>query len=183
MPVGVYRSAHRWKTLHKIRSLLIHLQQTIMYKKKTGVDVIGKILDALYAHNPDALFVMSLMHQYEDRGSLSKKQLEGLYQKALTAKIIPDNWLGTLEAIILKMPTRYKSTEPIISSPVFQKNKEAGRLINAILEKYPQHKRVRFLQTKYENNEPLAALELDELKKFSKLPGVSPGNAKPADPS
>jgi hypothetical protein len=140
-----------------------------MYKPKPGIDIIGKILDALYTHNPDALFVMSLMHQYEERGSLSKKQLEGLLSKAQKVKEMPPSWLGTLEAIILKMPTRYKSTETITASPIYQKDEEAGRLINAILEKYPQHKRVLFLRTKYENNEVLSVDEIGELKKFYKV--------------
>lgn len=140
-----------------------------MYKPKPGIDVIGKILDALYRHNPDALFVMSLMHQYEERGSLSKKQLEGLLSKARKATAIPESWLGTLEAIILKMPTRYKSTDPIIATPIYQKSEEARSLITAILAKYPQHKRVLFLQAKYANNEPLGKEEMEELKRFCKV--------------
>ena len=140
-----------------------------MYKPKPGIDIIAKILDALYAHNPDALFVMSLMHQYEERGSLSKKQLEGLLSKAQKATDIPQNWLGTLEAIILKMPTRYKSTETITPSPIYQKDENAGILISGILSKYPQHKRVLFLKTKYDNNEPFNTEELAELKKFHKV--------------
>lgn len=139
-----------------------------MYKKKPGIDIIAKILDALYRHNPDALFVMSLMHQYEERGSLSKKQLEGLYQKASNAKDIPANWLGTLEAIILKMPTRFKSTVET-KSPIYTKDEAVGELINDILSKYPQHKRVLFLRSKYENNEMLTTEETAELKKFHKL--------------
>ena len=140
-----------------------------MYKPKPGIDIIAKILDALYEHNPDALFVMSLMHQYEERGSLSKKQLEGLLSKAQKVKDMPTSWLGTLEAIILKMPTRYKSTETITASPIYQKDEEAGRLINAILEKYPQHKQVLFLKMKYDNNETLVPVEITELEKFCKL--------------
>lgn len=140
-----------------------------MYKPKQGIDIIGKILDALYAHNPDALFVMSLMHQYEERGSLSKKQLEGLLSKAQKVPELPQNWLGTLEAIILKMPTRYKTIEPVTVSPIYKKDEEAGMLINDILIKYPQHKRVLFLRTKYNNNEPLSADETAELKKFYKI--------------
>lgn len=140
-----------------------------MYKPKPGIDVIGKILDALYKHNPDALFVMSLMHQYEERGSLSKKQLEGLLSKARKATEIPESWLGTLEAILLKMPTRYKSTDPIISSPIYQKSEEVGKIITAILAQYPQHKRVLFLQAKYANNEPLGKEETEELKRFCKV--------------
>ncbi len=145
-----------------------------MYKPKPGIDIIAKILDALYRHNPDALFVMSLMHQYEERGSLSKKQLEGLLSKAQKATDIPQNWLGTLEAIILKMPTRYKPVETITASSIYQKDKETGSLINAILARYPQHKRVLFLRAKYENNEPLSAEETGELKKFYKVLRIQP---------
>ncbi len=140
-----------------------------MYKPKQGIDIIGKILDALYAHNPDALFVMSLMHQYEERGSLSKKQLEGLLSKAQKVEDMPQSWLGTLEAIILKMPTRYKSLEAIQPSPIYQKDEETGSLMKSILEKYPQHKRVLFLKTRFENNEPLSAEEIAEIKKFYKV--------------
>lgn len=140
-----------------------------MYKPKNGIDIIGKILDALYAHNPDALFVMSLMHQYEERGSLSKKQLEGLLSKAQKAGNIPQSWLGTLEAIILKMPTRYKSVEAIAPSPIYQKDEAAGEIIESILAKYPEHKRVLFLRTKFSNNEPLGTDEIAELKKFQKI--------------
>jgi hypothetical protein len=146
-----------------------------MYKKKPSIDIIARILDALYTHNPDALFVMSLMHQYEERGSLSKKQLEGLYQKAVKVQSIPPNWLGTLEAIILKMPTRYKSTEEVKAAPIYEKDPETGKMIQAILDRYPQHKRVLFLRAKYENNERLTVAEITELKRFLKLPGVSAG--------
>lgn len=140
-----------------------------MYKPKPGIDIIAKILDALYAHNPDALFVMSLMHQYEERGSLSKKQLQGLLSKAQKVKDMPSSWLGTLEAIILKMPTRYKPVEPVVASPIYQKDETAGKYISAILARYPEHKRVLFLQAKYANNEPLSADETAELKKFAKV--------------
>ncbi len=139
-----------------------------MYQKKTGIDIIGKILDACYTHNPDALFVMSLMHQYEERGSLSKKQLEGLLSKAKKIKEIPTSWLGTLEAIILKMPTRYKSEDPIIAAPIYEKDAEAGKLIESILARYPEHKRVLFLQLKYDNHEPVSTDEINELKRFYK---------------
>ncbi|MCK9404132.1 MAG: hypothetical protein M0Q26_12105 [Chitinophagaceae bacterium] len=143
-----------------------------MYQQKKGIDIIGKILDACYAHNPDALFIMSLMHQYEERGSLSKKQLQGLLSKAQKVKEMPTNLLGTLEAIILKMPTRYKSVDPIVLSPVYEKNAAAGELIKAILAKYPEHKRVLFFKSKFENNETIAAEEVNELKKFYKALGL-----------
>lgn len=140
-----------------------------MYKPKPGIDIIGKILDVLYAHNPDALFVMSLMHQYEERGSLSKKQLQGLLSKAQKVPGISPSWLGTLEAIILKMPNRYKSVEPIKKTPIYQQDEEMGLLMQAILQRYPQHKRVLFLKARYDNHEPLNTEEQKELRKFVKL--------------
>ena len=140
-----------------------------MYKPHPGIDIIAKILDALYTHNPDALFVMSLMHQYEERGSLSKKQLQGLLSKAQQVKDFPQNLLGTLEAIILKMPTREKSKETITTSPIYQKDEEIGNLIDTLLKKYPQHKTVLFLQSKYQNNQPLTTAEINDLKRFGAL--------------
>ena len=137
--------------------------------KKDSIDVIDKILDACYKHNPDALFIMRLMHQYEERGSLSKKQLQGLYLKAQKVKDIPPNWLATLDAIITKMPNRFKSEIVSSTSSLYQKDEETGKTIAAILGKYPQHKRVLYLQAKYNNNEPLTAAETTELEKFKKL--------------
>ncbi len=139
-----------------------------MFKKKPGLDIIDKVLEACYNANPDALFILSLMHQYEERGSLSKKQLQGLYQKASGVQDMPANWLATLEATILKMHTKDRS-KVISTAPIYTKDEAAGKLINDILAKYPQHKRVLFLQSKYLNNEILTAAEITELGKFSKI--------------
>lgn len=135
-------------------------------QKKQGIDIINDILEASIAANPASAFLKSLHTQYEERGGLSKKQLEGLFQKASKVSSIPPSKLATLEAEILKRPNRYKSAPPPIT-PVYEKDKEAGELIQKILEKYPQHKRVLFLQSKYENNEVISMSELSELKKFS----------------
>lgn len=140
-----------------------------MQKKKDGIDVIDKVLDACYKYYPDSIFIQSLMHQYEERGSLSKKQLQGAYQKALKVKNIPEQWLATMEATILKMPTRFKSPVEVPKTPLFTKDEKAGTLITEILAKYPAHKRVLFLQSKYNNNETLTAAEVAELEKFKKL--------------
>ena len=47
--------------------------------------------------------------------------------------------------------------------------KRPGHIIDAILKKYPQHKRILFFRSKYENNESFSATELAELEKFQKL--------------
>jgi len=139
-----------------------------MIKKKTGIDIIDKILDACYKYNPDALFIMSLMHQYEERGSLSKKQMEGLYLKAAKVPDLPPNWLATLEAEILKRPTRDKTPAASIK-PMDEKDLLTENRIKEILEKYPQHKRVVFLQSKINNNQMLTLDEKKEVEKFHKL--------------
>ncbi|MEI8074377.1 MAG: hypothetical protein WCH78_06480 [Bacteroidota bacterium] len=139
-----------------------------MIKKKPGIDIIDKILDACYKHNPDALFIMSLMHQYEERGGLSKKQLEGLFLKAQKVTDMPQSWLATLEAEILKRPTRDKTPVAEIK-PLYVKDDITEQLITDILTKYPQHKRVVFLHSKFSNNEQLTIDEKKEIEKFHKL--------------
>ena len=139
-----------------------------MYRKKPDVDIISDVLKASREAYPNSSFVQSLSVQYEERGGLSKKQLEGLYKKAEKIRAIPPNWLATLEAEILKRPTRFKSTAPP-PKPLYEKNEKTGGIIDAILKKYPLHKRVLFFQSKYQNNQSLSATELAELEKFQKL--------------
>ena len=139
-----------------------------MYRKNPDVDVIKDVLQAAMRAYPGSTFIQSLSFQYEERGGLSKKQLEGLYQKAKKVDTIPVNWLATLEAEILKRPTRFKSALPP-PKPLYEKNEDVGQMISSILDKYPQHKRVLFFKSKYDNNEQLTASEISELEKFNKL--------------
>ena len=135
---------------------------------KKKIDIINDLLEDCILAYPVSSFVISLYKQYQQRGSLSKKQLQGLHSKASKIKDVSISKLGTLEAIIKRMPTRYKSELPP-PAPSFEKDKEAGVLIETILAKYPQHKRVLYLKLKYENNELLSPLEMSELKKFRQL--------------
>jgi hypothetical protein len=139
-----------------------------MYRKKPDVDVIRDVLDAALIAYPASGFVQSLSLQYAERGGLSKKQLEGLYQKARKISAIPAGKLATLEAEILKRPTRYKSAPPP-NQPLYDKDETTGKMIDAILAKYPQHKRVLFLKTKYDNNEVLSTTDTADLERFYKL--------------
>lgn len=138
-------------------------------EQKKGVDIINEILEACILAYPVSSFIISLYKQYISRGWLTKKQLEGLFGKAQQIKDLPPGKLASLEAIINKMPTRYKSEVPTEIKPLYEKDENTGNLIQAILEKYPQHKRVLFLQSKYQNNEPLTSSELADLKNFSRL--------------
>lgn len=132
------------------------------------VDVISDVLSAAIKAYPESEFVQSLSHQYLVRGSLSKRQLEGLYKKAERIKSLPPNKLATLEAIILKRPKKYKSSLPP-AAPLVERDEVSEKLIEGILGKYPQHKRVLFLQAKCKALEPLTPAEQTELAKFHKL--------------
>lgn len=141
----------------------------MIQRKKPDVDVIKDILNALLKAQPASTFVQSLSFQYEERGGLSKKQLEGLHKKALKINTIPVGWLATLEALILKKPTRYKSAPPAPKPMYEEKDIRQGEMIDSILAKYPQHKRVLFFKAKYENNETLSPTDITELERFHKL--------------
>ena len=139
-----------------------------MQRKKLDVDIVLDILKETLAANPTSTFTASLLQQYQERGGLSKKQLEGLHHKASKVDTIAAGKLATLEAIILKKPMKHRSPLPQ-PTPLFTKDIAAGNLITEILQKYPQHKRVVFFKAKYDNNEPLAVTETEELKRFHKL--------------
>ncbi|MBX3242457.1 MAG: hypothetical protein KIT80_04905 [Chitinophagaceae bacterium] len=139
-----------------------------MQKKKPDVDIVLDLLTTVQEAKPHSAFIKSLLFQYQERGGLSKKQLEGLYFKAAEVKTIPEKKLITLQAIIKKKPTRFKSTLPA-PAPLYTKDETTGTLINDILVKYPQHKRVLFLKARYDNNETLTPAEISELQKFRKL--------------
>ncbi len=139
-----------------------------MTRKNPGVDVINDILQLTMAAYPASDFIKSLLFQYHERGGLSKKQLQYLHAKALKVNSMPLGKLATLEAVILKKPTRYKSPLPV-AAPVFTKNEKPARQIDEILARYPGHKMVLFLKTKYDNNEMLSVTETAEIERFYKL--------------
>jgi hypothetical protein len=140
-----------------------------MEQKKPGIDIINEVLEACIIAYPVSSFIISLYKQYITRGWLTKKQLQGLHDKAQKINDLPPGKVAALEAIINKMPNRYKSETPATLKPLYEKDESTGQLIEVILKKYPQHKRVLFLKSKYQNNEPLTTGELADLKNFSRL--------------
>lgn len=132
------------------------------------MDILLDILNEMVKAHPASNFVNSLHQQYCNRGGLSKKQLEGLHSKALKTETISQGKLATLEAIIKKKPTRERAAATI-SVPIPTRDEAVGKMIAAILEKYPQHKRLLFLRSKFDNNENISALEVAEIEKFGKL--------------
>jgi hypothetical protein len=139
-----------------------------MQRIRPDLDIVMDVLKAVLEAQPESSFTQSLYHQYQERGGLSKKQLQGLYGKALKINSIPANKLATLEAIIKRKPTKEKSALPD-TEPLYQKDEALGQMISEILGKYPENKRVLFFKMKYDNNEILSSAELTELKKFSRL--------------
>ena len=132
------------------------------------VNILLDILKQLKEAHPASAFVSSLYQQFCVRGGLSKKQLEGLYNKAEKSGSLPQHKLATLEAIIKKKPTRERAAATrSIAAPV--KDEATGATLEAILSKYPQHKRLLFLRSKHANNEHLSAAENEEIQKFKKL--------------
>lgn len=141
-----------------------------MIRKDPSVDVIMDILNLTSLAHPTSNFIKSLLFQYQERGGLSKKQLQDLHTKASKVAHIPVSKLATLEAIILKKPTRFKSPVTTIFAPIIvEKDVRTGQLISEILLRYPQHKRVVFLKTKYDNNEILSVTDIGEIERFYKI--------------
>ena len=139
-----------------------------MENNKQGIDIVNEVLEACIMAYPVSSFIISLYKQYISRGSLSRKQLQGLYGKASKIEDLPPGKLAALEALIQRMPTRIKSEKPA-PKPMFEKDEATGALIGAILAKFPQHKQVLFIKNKFDNNEKLSPAELADLKRFAKL--------------
>lgn len=141
---------------------------TKMQLQKDRLDIINEVLEECIMAYPVSSFIISLYKQYQQRGSLSKKQLQGLYGKASKIEGLPPGKLATIEAIINRMPTRYKSELPE-PSPLFEKDESTGKLIEEILTRFPAHKRVLFLKVKYDNNELFSPNDMADLKRFKSL--------------
>ena len=94
--------------------------------------------------------------------------MEGLHAKAVEIKKIAPNKLATLEAEIKKRPERFKSAAPT-PTPLYTRDARVGEMIDTILEKYPSHKRILFLKSRFENDETLTAIEITELEKLFKI--------------
>jgi hypothetical protein len=132
------------------------------------MDIILDILRKSVTERPESPFLQSLYQQYRERGGLSKKQLEGLHSKLSKIEGFSAANLATLEAIIKKKPTRFKSDAPTtIVTPTHQDDETEA--INLMLEKFPAHKRLLFFKAKLQNRERLSPADITEIEKFKKL--------------
>lgn len=142
---------------------LINFNVTIGY-----MDIILQILEESIKQKPASSFLKSLHQQYCERGGLSKKQLEGLHHKISAIPDLPTAWAATLEAIIKKKPTRYKSdinlTPPPL--PTFETEKKD---VEEMLSRFPAHKRLLLFRDILSHNEILSQSEITEIAKFKKI--------------
>jgi hypothetical protein len=132
------------------------------------MDIVAYVLDAVLKAKPDDAFCKSIQMQYIERGGLSKKQLEGLQGKAQRIQGIHPGKLATLEAIIKKKHVTQRSTVTITKVEE-QKDEATEKIINDILEKYPEHKRVLLFKSKFIKDGKLMLAEKEELEKFYKI--------------
>jgi hypothetical protein len=139
-----------------------------MQDKRPQIDVVNEILEDCLMAFPVHGLLISLYQQYQRRGFLTKKQLQALHIKASQVPDIAPGKLATLEALINKMPNRFKSEIPK-PAPETDETAAYKTLIEEILARYPEHKRVRYFQSRVDAREPLSAAEVAELKRFHKL--------------
>lgn len=140
-----------------------------MRRIRPDLDIVLDILQAVETAYPENEFIRSIHRQYIERGGLSKKQLQGLWGKAGKLKNIPAGKLATLEAIILKKPSKTKSTGVSVPAELSEKNDGAKEMILDILSRYPGHKRVLFLQAKLDQKVTLSPAELTDLQRLFKI--------------
>ena len=98
--------------------------------KKKGIDIINEVLEDCIMAYPVSSFIISLYKQYGVRGSLSKNQLQGLHAKASKIQGMSTSKLGTLEAIIKKMPTRWRKgwDTPVFGYPSITMHRQSPAL-------------------------------------------------------
>src|SRR6476619_5796035 len=98
-----------------------------MKSSKPKIDIVNDLLEECILAYPVSSFVISLYKQYQQRGSLSKKQLQGLHSKASNIEDIAPGKLAAVEAIIKRMPTRFKSAIPE-NKPLYEKDNATGEM-------------------------------------------------------
>jgi len=130
------------------------------------MDILLNILVRMQELNPGP-FISSIETFYRQHGGLSKKQMEGLHAKASQTEGIPEAWIATLEALIRKKHTKFRSELPVAVKE--EPDTESEELINKILEKFPGHKAILMLKINLDKNKKLSPAEKDELSRFSKI--------------
>lgn len=132
------------------------------------MDIILKILERMRLDDPTQEFIQSTHRFYLEKGGLSKKQMEGLLALAVQNPNVPPANIATLQAIIKRKQLKQRSPKPTLNQQEDGEAVAAGQMIEAILEKYPQHKRILYLKTLHAKG-LLKKEDNDELKRLAKL--------------
>ena len=132
------------------------------------IDIVKEILEKSLAARPENEFIGSLSRFYQERGGLSKKQMEGLHKYASRIRTIAPGKLATLEAIIKNRPT-WQKQEISTAAVDLPNNEMVEEAITEILLAYPEHKRVLFIKSKLDQNQPITGADKDEIARFRKI--------------
>lgn len=137
-----------------------------MNNKSTGPDIVNEVLESCILAFPTSSFIISLYKQYVQRGWLSKKQLESLHNKATKIPDLAVGKLATMEAMIKRMPNRYKSEKPLSTEAAPSQD-----LIDTetVLKAFPNHKGATELLAKLQGGATLLPTEKNNLKRFMAL--------------
>lgn len=137
-------------------------------RKKPDVDVIKEVLEWVIVAQPKSSFAQSLYIQYQERGTLSKAQLQGLLDKSSRISRIPDAHKATLEAIIKRKFSKTKSALPE-NKDLYEVDQLNLDKVNYILQYLPEHKSIRPLELKIKDHFPLTPLEISTIDKVYQL--------------
>ena len=138
-----------------------------MSSNNSSVDIVAELVKAVIEARPEDTFCQSLWQQYQERGNLSKKQLEGLLGKAEKFTEVSPGKLATLEAIIKRKNQVHRTETSEVKEAV--KDDTPLQEMNMILEKYPEHKRILFLKSRWLKNELFTQAEIDDISRLKKL--------------
>ncbi len=138
-----------------------------MSGSNSSVDIVAELIQAVIQARPEDSFCLSIWQQYQERGNLSKKQLEGLLGKATKFTEVSPGKLATLEAIIKRKNQVHRTENSEIKETI--KDDAPLQEMNMILEKYPEHKRILFLKSRWIKDEIFTQAEIDDISRLKKL--------------
>jgi hypothetical protein len=136
--------------------------------KKSEFDFLNEVFEWLFYNMPihsDNSFVRTLFDFYKLHGNLTRRQLVALLKRIHAIDKEPPFNPATIEAIIRKMPVRFKSEAPVIT-PVYKEDTKTMEQVQEILAIAPTHKAALLYKNKLELNQPLTIAEKENINRF-----------------
>ena len=129
-------------------------------------DKIRNCINLAFRKYPGSAFFRSLGGQYKRYGTLSLKQLKAL-EDATGELLLSQKLRNTLIAgRNTSSDQEWRKESGPISSPIYSKDEELGKLIQSILLLAPDHKAGLYFKLKYDNHELIRQIEKDNLRRF-----------------